>query len=96
MSASRSRRSLEGPPRRPLVLLVLGALAGAGLAAAGLILPSRRAALPAGAVALVNGEPIRADDCERMVQGLANDRREAITAADRGLWRGKIGACAPI
>jgi PPIC-type PPIASE domain/SurA N-terminal domain len=83
MSSPRSRRSTERPPRRPLVLLVLGGLVGAGLAAAGLTGPSGREALPAGAVALVNGEPIRTDDYERMVQGLANDQREPITAADR-------------
>ena len=34
-------------------------------------------------MATVNGEPIRTDDYERMVQGLANDQREPITAADR-------------
>ena len=69
--------------RRPTVLLVLGALAGVGLAAGGLTASPRRGALPAGAVALVNGEPIRADDYQRAVEGVANDKRDPLTDADR-------------
>ncbi len=70
-------------PRRPVVLLVAGALAGAGLAAAGLTAPAHSGALPAGVVALVNAEPIRTEDYRRMVQALANDKRDALSAADR-------------
>jgi hypothetical protein len=70
-------------PRRPTVLLVLGALAGAGLAAGGLAAAPRHGQLPTGVVALVNGEPIRADDYQRTVEGVANDKRDPITDADR-------------
>ena len=83
MPSARSRRSPDPPPRRPLVLLVLGVLGGAVLAAVGLIAPSAPPPLPPGAVAWVNEELIRTDDYERMVQGLANDQREPITADDR-------------
>jgi parvulin-like peptidyl-prolyl isomerase len=69
--------------RRPTVLLVLGALAGVGLAAAGLTASPRHGALPAGVVALVNGEPIRTDDYQRAVEGVANDSRDPLTDADR-------------
>jgi parvulin-like peptidyl-prolyl isomerase len=75
---------MEGrTPRRPLVLLGLGALIGAGLAAAGVGKSMSRSGLPSGAVALVNGEAIRADDYARAVQGLAGDARAPITEADR-------------
>jgi len=65
------------------VRLVLGALAGAGLAAAGLSAPPQRGALPAGVAALVNGEPVRSEDYSRMLQALASDKREALTDDDR-------------
>ena len=52
-----ARFELQG--RRPIVLLVVGALAGAALAAAGLTVPSAGGALPPGVVAMVNGEPVR-------------------------------------
>lgn len=77
----------NAPPvasRRPLVLLALGAIAGAAVAAAGLLSASaRNGALPSGVVALVNREPIRADDYLRTMQALANDKRDALTNDDR-------------
>jgi hypothetical protein len=69
--------------RRPIVLLVAGALIGAAVAAAGLGTAGRRAGLPAGAVALVNGIVIREDDYARMVQAMADDTRAPLTADDR-------------
>lgn len=65
--------------------MALGALAGVGLAGAGLVHPLRMAgpALPSDAVARVNGVVIRAEDYERVVAGLAQDRRDGIDAAQR-------------
>lgn len=65
--------------------LALGAAAGIGLAAAGLVPAGRQAgsALPPDAVARVNGVVIRAEDYERVVAGLAQDRRDGIDAAQR-------------
>lgn len=77
------RSAVPSASRRPLVLLTLGALAGAALAAAGLTTSTHNRALPAGVVALVNGEPIRTDDYMRMLQALESDKRDALTAADR-------------
>jgi len=73
-----------GPaPRRPLILLIVGALCGAGLAAAGLTASADGDGLPAGVVARVNGEPIRSEDYTRLVQALANDKRDPVTEDDR-------------
>jgi parvulin-like peptidyl-prolyl isomerase len=83
MSSVRARRAVGLPRRRPVVLLVLGALGGAALAGAGLTAPTHSGGPPEGVVALVNGEPIRADDYARMVQAVANDKRDPLTAADR-------------
>jgi parvulin-like peptidyl-prolyl isomerase len=83
MPADAAQRREGRAPRRPLVLLGLGALIGAGLAAAGVGKSMRRDGLPSGAVAVVNGEAIRADDYARAVQGLAGDARSPITEADR-------------
>jgi hypothetical protein len=69
--------------RRPLVLLVLGALAGAVLAAVGLGGGAQRGAVRPGVVALVNGEPILQDDYARTLAAVAGDRREGLTDADR-------------
>ena len=80
----RARSAAAERPRRPLVLLVVGALAGAGLAAAGLTAPAHGGALPAGVVALVNGEPIRTEDYARMLQALASDKRDAADRATIG------------
>jgi hypothetical protein len=72
------------PGRRGPLLLALGAGAGVALAAAGL-LPSGggRHALPAEAVARVNGEVVRLDDYQRAVAALASDRRSALAPEDR-------------
>ena len=83
MAFSRPRSAAPGRSHRPTVLLILGALAGAGLAAAGLTGPAHSSALPAGVVALVNGEPIRSEDYARMIQALASDKRDPLTAQDR-------------
>jgi peptidylprolyl isomerase len=58
-------------------LLAAGAAAGLALAAWGLIRPGTGSALwlPPGAVALVNGAPIRADDFERLLAGVERDTR---------------------
>lgn len=69
--------------RRPIWLLAAGALTGAVIAALGLTAPPPSAGLPAGAVAVVNGEAIRADEYARSVQALATDRREPLGDDDR-------------
>lgn len=58
--------------RRARALLALGALAGLVLAGVGLLWPSRPtgASLPAGAVAIVNGEVIGAEALERELEWL--------------------------
>lgn len=78
--ASRSRPAPAR--RRPLVLLIGGALLGALLAAAGLSAPSG-ARLPDDVVALVNDVPIRTEDYQRMCEAVAADRREPLDAEDR-------------
>lgn len=81
----------EAPERatshRGAVLLALGAALGIGLAAAGLMQPGARGdpALPADAVARINGEVIRRADYERVLAGLASDRRNGIDDAQRRL-----------
>jgi parvulin-like peptidyl-prolyl isomerase len=79
---ARARNAVPKGSQRPTVLLVLGALAGAGLAAGGLT-TSARVPVPPGVVALVNGEPIRVDDYQRTVEGMANDKRNPLTDAER-------------
>lgn len=68
--------------RRPIVLLLAGAALGALAAAAGL---SGQAGdrLPAGAVALVNGEVIREADYARALAAITADTRGALRADDR-------------
>jgi parvulin-like peptidyl-prolyl isomerase len=83
MASAQLRAPLELSGRRPVVLLVLGALLGAALAAAGLTVPSAGGALPPGVVAMVNGEPVRTEDYARMVQAVAADKRDPLTEADR-------------
>jgi hypothetical protein len=63
--------------RRSVVLLAAGAAAGIALAASGLVAGARArgTALPADVVAQVNGQPIAAADYERVLAGLAGDRR---------------------
>jgi parvulin-like peptidyl-prolyl isomerase len=63
-------------------LLALGAAAGL-LAAATSLLGAPDAGLPGGAVAAVNGTPIRAEEYERLLAALAADRRTPLDAEDR-------------
>jgi parvulin-like peptidyl-prolyl isomerase len=77
------RRTAE--TRRPAVLLALGALVGVGLAAAGLSTAASpgRGWLPEASVARVNGERIRLDDYERVLNALAQDKRDPLDDAQR-------------
>jgi hypothetical protein len=74
-----------GAPRRARWLLALGTALGIAMAGGGLVqsarLPGR--ALAAGDVARVNDVPIRAESLERLVAGLAADKRSPVTEADR-------------
>ncbi|MDX2170440.1 MAG: peptidylprolyl isomerase [Deltaproteobacteria bacterium] len=81
--ASRARERPTPPSgRRPIVLLVLGAAAGALAAAAGLTAPSATR-LPAGVIALVNQQPIREEDYARALDAVAADRRGPLREEDR-------------
>jgi len=66
--------------RRALALLGAGVATGLAIAVWSLVSqgPARAHSLPAGAVALVNGEPIRLDDYRRLVDGLERDLREPV------------------
>ena len=73
-----------GADRRAVILLALGSLVGlclGVLSALGSKMPLDR--LPADAVAVVNGVPIRAEDYRRAVAMLAGDKRNPLTQADR-------------
>lgn len=72
-------------PRLPSLLLLLGAFLGLTVAAAGLLSAraAGRAALPADAVALVNGQVIRRAEFERVLNGVTQDSRDAPDAAQR-------------
>lgn len=69
--------------RRTTILLALGATAGVAMAAVGLAGAPSPSALSANAVARVNGQVILTDDYERIVAGLASDRREPVGLEDR-------------
>ncbi len=70
--------------RRPLILLGIGAALGIGVAAAGLLERASPAGhLPSGAVALVNGTPIRLEDYQRVLTAVDADRRTALDEAQR-------------
>ena len=70
--------------RRPLVLLSIGAALGIVVAAAGLLeRASPTGHLPSGAVALVNGTPIRLEDYQRVLTAVDADRRTALDEAQR-------------
>jgi hypothetical protein len=69
--------------RRARWLLLGGAAAGIGLAAAGLVRGAGSPSLAAGEVARVNGTPIRAEQLERLVGAVAADKRGPVTEADR-------------
>jgi len=68
---------------RPRLLLALGAATGLALAALDLLAAPDRGALPSGAVASVDGEPLPAAEYERALAALAADRRTPLSAADR-------------
>ena len=65
------------------MLLGLGAVAGLAMAAFGLAGSTSHSALPDNVVAEVNGGVILADDYERVIAGVASDRREPIDADER-------------
>jgi parvulin-like peptidyl-prolyl isomerase len=70
--------------RRPLFLLAVGAAAGISLAGAGLLdTPRPGPTLPAGAVAAVNGQIIRAQEYHRVLDALARDRRDGVDETQR-------------
>lgn len=73
--------------RRPLVLLAAGAAVGIAMAAWGLVGPGAAASggVPAGAVARVNGVLITTADYQRVLNALAQDRRDALQPEDRKL-----------
>jgi parvulin-like peptidyl-prolyl isomerase len=75
------------PPvqRSPLLLLASGAAIGIILAATGLVDVKRSggSSLPSGAAARVNGELIRSEDYERMLAGVAQDRRDEVGPGQR-------------
>jgi parvulin-like peptidyl-prolyl isomerase len=70
---------------RPILLLTVGAIAGVVLAAAGLVSSGRGAggSVPSGAVAQVNGAPIRSEDYQRVLNLLAQDRRDGVDGGQR-------------
>ena len=70
---------------RPFLLLALGAGAGIVFAAVGLLRSGRatRGPVPSGAVAQVNGEPIRVEDYQRVLSALAHDRRDGVDDTQR-------------
>jgi hypothetical protein len=71
--------------RRTDVLLLLGMLGGAVLAARGLVLegPAARPAMPRDAVAVVNGEPVSRSSFDTAVGLVERDRGGAVTAAEK-------------
>jgi parvulin-like peptidyl-prolyl isomerase len=72
---------------RPTLLLIAGAAAGVVLAAAGLVGSGQGASggLSRDAVARVNGQSIRTEDYQRLLDALAQDRRDGIDDAQRRL-----------
>jgi parvulin-like peptidyl-prolyl isomerase len=67
---------------RALVLLGAGLVSGVVLAALG-IAQSGPSVIPRDAVAVVNGRPISRAAYDRLVAGLAEDKRDPVTAEDR-------------
>jgi parvulin-like peptidyl-prolyl isomerase len=73
-----------GETPRAVLWLALGAAAGIGCAAVGLLLSGPRdRSLPANAAASVNGTVIRLEEYDRAVAAFASDRREPIGPAER-------------
>ena len=70
---------------RPTLLLATGAAVGIACAAIGLLRSGEAArhSLPRDAVAMVNGQVIRLDDYQRVVNGLGQDRRNGADDAAR-------------
>jgi parvulin-like peptidyl-prolyl isomerase len=67
----------DAAPRRPLAWLAAGAAAGVAVAAWGLLgTDARRAGLPDGAIASVNGTLLYVADYSRLVEGVESDTRE--------------------
>ena len=73
------------PLRSQTLLLIAGAGLGIVLAACGLLSSRQRAAraMPDDVVANVNGQPIGLAEYRRALAGLANDRRDGVSEADR-------------
>jgi hypothetical protein len=77
-------RTAIGDTPRAVLWLTLGASAGIGCAALGLLLSGERdRALPANAAASVNGSLIRLEEYDRAVAAFASDRREPIGPDER-------------
>lgn len=77
---------MSAPFQRPLWLFWLGAGAGLTLAIASLVLPQREGeprALPDGAVAIVNGQPILRADYDGALRELSERERRRPTQADK-------------
>jgi parvulin-like peptidyl-prolyl isomerase len=83
MSEAAHSRAPRVAERRTLLLLGLGALIGLAAAAAGILQGSAAPGLPDGAVATVNGTPIRLEEYERALAAVAGDRRAPIGDAER-------------
>ena len=67
----------EAASRRPLAWLAAGAVVGMATAAFGLLgTDARRAGLPDGVIASVNGTLLYVDDYQRLVEGVESDTRE--------------------
>ncbi len=77
-------RTAIGDTPRAVLWLALGAAAGIGCAALGLLLSGERdRPLPANAAASVNGSLIRLEEYDRAVAAFASDRREPIGPDER-------------
>lgn len=72
-----------GADRRAVILLALGSLVGMCLGVLSALHGRPQPAMPADAIAVVNGTPIRTDDYRRAVAMLAGDKRNPLTQADR-------------
>jgi parvulin-like peptidyl-prolyl isomerase len=68
---------------RPLWLLGVGALLGLAAAAAGILRGGEGPGLPDGAIATVNGTPIRVEEYERALAAVASDRRDPVGDPER-------------
>ena len=80
----RAMRTAIGDTPRAVLWLALGAAAGIGCAALGLLLSGERdRALPANAAASVNGAVIRLEEYDRAVAAFASDRRDPIGPEER-------------